>query len=83
MSDTIATGLGCAHYEVPLQTEFKAPLALQWIRRNFLFKYLPADPGLGKTRRNFPPGHTGSWELLSELSVFRWESFLVSQKLGS
>lgn len=78
MAGAIATGLGCAHNEVPLQTEFKAPLALRWIRRNFLFKYLPADSGLAKTRRNFPAGHIGSWELLSELSVFRWERFLVS-----
>lgn len=66
MSGTIATGLGCAHAEVPLQTEFKAPLALGWIRRHFLFCCLPADPGLAKTGRNFPPGHAGSRELLLE-----------------
>ena len=65
MAGAIATGLGCAHNEVPLQTEFKAPLALRWIRRNFLFKYLPADSGLAKTRRNFPAGHIGSWEIKS------------------
>lgn len=60
ISGAIATGLGCTHDEVPRQTEFKAPLALQWIRRNSLFKYLPADPELAKTGRNFPPGLTGS-----------------------
>lgn len=66
VSGTIATGLGCAHAEVPLQTEFKAPLALGWIRRHFLFCCLPADPGLAKTGRNFPPGHASSRELLLE-----------------
>ena len=39
--------------QVPLQTEFKAPLALQWIRRHFLLNYLSAGPELARVRGNF------------------------------
>lgn len=65
ISGAIATGLGCTRDKVPCQTEFKAPLTLQWIRRNSLFKYLPVDPELAKTEGIF------HWDLLDLGSCFQ------------